>query len=100
MSSLLRHLGIFAAAALACFYVVVLWKGPQGIPAMLRVREEVIEMEQQNRVLKEQIERRKQHIKALENDPVERERAVREGTNLAKPDETTVFLPGETPTTK
>ncbi len=97
MSSLMRHLGFFAAAALACFYVIVLWKGPQGIPAMLRIRQEVIELEQQNRQIKEEIERRKQHIKSLESDPVERERAVREGTNLAKPDETTIFLSEEEP---
>lgn len=97
MPSLLRQLGFFAAAALACFYIVVLWKGPQGVPAMMKVRQEVLEMERQNRELKEEIERRNQRINALKNDPAERERAVREGTNLAKPDETTIFLSEEEP---
>lgn len=92
MSPLVRHLGFLAAAALACFYVIVLWKGPQGIPAMMQMRKDVLEQEAQNRKLRERLEHSKRRIRALENDPLEREKAVREGTNKQRPGETTIYL--------
>lgn len=95
MNSLLRNLGFLAAAALACFYVIVLLRGPQGIPAMLHIRQEVLEMEDGNRKLREEVERKKQYIKKLESDPAVRDREVRSGTNKQQPDETTIFLSEE-----
>jgi cell division protein FtsB len=59
---------------------------------MMQLRQEVIDLEQQNRRLQDEIEQRRQRVGRLQTDPAERERAVREATKKQKPGETTIFV--------
>ncbi|MBI5282155.1 MAG: hypothetical protein HY858_10770 [Candidatus Solibacter usitatus] len=97
MLALLRQLGYVAAAAVACFYVFIVLKGPNGLPVMMEKRQRIERMKQENDTLRMEIEKRRQAIEHLESSDEARERAIREHTHKAKGNETTIYLPeGET----
>jgi cell division protein FtsB len=95
MNTLLRQLGFVAAAAVTCFYVFLVLRGPNGIPAMLEKRQQIERMKQENEAMRQEIEKKKIIIDQLENSSEARERAVREHTRKAKQHETTIFLQDE-----
>ncbi|WP_321472749.1 hypothetical protein [uncultured Paludibaculum sp.] len=95
MFSLLRQLGFVAAAAVTCFYVFLVLRGPNGIPAMLEKRHQIERMKQENEQMRQEIERRKVTIDQLEHSSEARDRAVREHTRKAKQHETTIYLNDE-----
>ena len=100
MGRLLRQLGYVAAVAVACFYVFAALRGPNGIPHALEKREEMQLIEKENERLRLEIKEREEYLKKLKTDQETRERAIREHTNKQKPDETTIYLPDETPRKK
>ncbi len=93
MGFLLRQLGYLAAAAVACFYVFVVLKGPNGIPTMIEKRHQIERMKQTNDDLRLEIQRRKTAIDQLKNSSDARDRAVREQTRKARKDDVTIYLP-------
>jgi cell division protein FtsB len=67
---------------------------PRGMRSW-RERQHVIdEKERSNTVLVQQVERQKERIRRLANDPVEQELEIRRRLKLARPDEK-VFITGE-----
>jgi cell division protein FtsB len=92
MLALLRQLGYLAAVGVACFYVFVALKGPNGVPAMMEKKEQIERLKQQNDTLRQEIERRRKYIDHLENSDETRERAIREHTHKSKGNETTIYL--------
>lgn len=92
MSFLLRQLGFVAAAAVACFYVFIALKGPNGIPTMLEKRHQLERMRDENEALKREIQRRKDAIEQLQTSDEARKRAVREGTRQAQPGDVVIYL--------
>lgn len=92
MSFLLRQLGFVAATAVACFYLFIALKGPNGLPTMLEKRQQLERMREENDALKREIQRRKAVIDQLQSSDEARKRAVREGTRRAMPGEVTVYL--------
>lgn len=94
--TLLRQLAFIAGAACTCFYVFVVLRGPNGIPAMMEKRHQIERMKQENEQMRQEIEKHKVTIDQLQHSPDARDRAVREFTRKAKKHETTIYLPDET----
>lgn len=92
MSFLIRQLGFVAATAVACFYVFVALKGPNGIPTMLEKRQQLERMREENDSLRLEIQRRKVVIEQLQNSDEARKRAVREGTRKSMQGDVTIYL--------
>lgn len=95
VTSLLRQLGFIAAAGATCFYVFVVLRGPNGIPAMMEKRHQIERMKHENEQLRLEIDKHKDAIDQLQRSPEARDRAVREYTGKAKKHETTIYLPDE-----
>lgn len=93
MAFLIRQLGYLAAAAVACFYVFVALRGPNGIPTMLEKRQQLERMRQENDSLRREIDRRRIAIEQLQTSDDARKRAVREQTRKAMEGDVTVYLP-------
>ena len=93
MNALLRQLGYFAAAGVACFYVFVVLKGPNGIPTIQQKRDAIHQLEQRNDVLRQEITKLKDDIDRLDNSSEARDEAIRENTNKVRDRETVIYLP-------
>lgn len=98
MTPLLRQLGILAAFLMAGFYVLAIFAGPNGWPAMMQRREELHQIERQNDELRQQIQREDATIRELEEGGPARERVIREQTKKQKRSETTIYF--EEPSSK
>jgi len=83
-----------AAFLAVATYAFVTLHGPHGIPALLEQQRQIQEMEKRNAAEAQQIERIKEHIQRLDNNPAEQEREIRERYKLVHPGET-VFITGE-----
>lgn len=92
MSFLLRQLGFVAAAAVACFYVLIALKGPNGIPTVLEKRAQLERMREENDALRLEIQKRKIAIEQLQNSDEARKRAVRELTRKSMQGDVTIYL--------
>lgn len=74
---------VFLVAAYAFFTL----RGPKGIPALLEKQHQIQEMEKHNASLAQEIERKRERIKRLSDDPAEQELEIRKRLKLAHPDE-------------
>jgi cell division protein FtsB len=67
---------------------------PRGIRVWQEKQRHIDEMEKTNTVLVQQVERQKERIRRLTDDPAEQELEIRRRLKLARPDER-VFITGE-----
>ncbi len=88
-----RRKGRLFTAALAVGYVWIALRGPQGLGALLEKREEIRQLEEQNASLLRENERRRDHIRRLEDSRSEQEMEIRKQLKLLRPGETTFILP-------
>ncbi len=88
-----RRAGYAVALTLVLLYGVVALRGPQGIPALLDKRREIRQLEEQNAAMTAEIERRKERIQRLEQNPAEQEMEIRRHLKLLRPGETTFLIP-------
>jgi cell division protein FtsB len=85
----------FAVAFVAvASYAVVTLSGPHGIRALQEKQRLIQEMQKRNTVEAQKIERIKEHIKRLDDNPAEQELEIRERLKLVHPDEK-VFITGQ-----
>ncbi len=94
MGKLLRHLGFLTAFALAGVYVFAMFFGPNGWPAMMQKRGELLELEKSNDNLIRQIKDEGVTIDQLKQNGPARDRVIREKTKKQKRSETTIYLSG------
>jgi cell division protein FtsB len=92
MTKLLRQLGFLTAFVLAGFYVFALMAGPNGWPAMMQKRQELLDAERKNGDLKQQISREEATIRELREGGPARDRVIRDKTRKQKPRETTIYF--------
>lgn len=92
MGRLLRQLGFLAAFAMAGFYVLAMFAGPNGWPSMIERRGELNRIQRQNDDLKDQIQREDVDIRQLQEGGPARERVIREQTKKQKRSETTIYF--------
>ena len=90
---LLRILSVLGVALVASYAYIAL-RGPRGIPALLEKERQIRQMEQRNTGLAREIERQREHIKRLAENPAEQELEIRERLKLVHPGEK-IFITGE-----
>jgi cell division protein FtsB len=79
---------------LAAAYVVATLSGPRGIPSVLARQQQIQRLEERNAQLAREIERKREHIRRLQNDPSEQELEIRDRYKLVHPNDT-VFITGQ-----
>jgi cell division protein FtsB len=85
----------FAIAVLALgSYAVYAWRGPSGLRALADREARIQEMERSNAALAKEIERRREHIRRLNENPAEQELEIRDRLKLVHPNEK-VYITGE-----
>jgi cell division protein FtsB len=67
---------------------------PRGMRSWQEKQHSIDEKEKSNTILVQQVERQKERIRRLANDPMEQELEIRKRLKLARPDEK-VFITGE-----
>jgi cell division protein FtsB len=88
-----RRKGRLFTACLAVGYLWIALRGPQGLGALIEKREEIRQLEEQNATLARENERRRDHIRRLEDSHSEQEMEIRKQLKLLRPGETTFILP-------
>jgi len=96
-ASATRYAFAVAFLMLACYAYFAL-RGPKGVQALSDKQELIQRGEKRNADLARSIERQREHIKRLENNPAQQELEIRERLKLAHPNEK-IFIFGE-PATK
>jgi cell division protein FtsB len=91
-----RFTKYFLPLALAgvAVYAFVTLRGPRGIPGLLEKQRQIQELEKRNTESAKEIERMREHIKRLNDDPSEQEMEIRERLKLVHPGEK-VYITGE-----
>lgn len=97
MRGLFQRLAIITFFCLVAVGVAAHLRSPAGIPAALQKRDQIRLVEEQNRLLREEIERRKERVHRLETDQAYRDREIRQRYNLQKPNEQTIYLQSNPP---
>ncbi len=84
---------LYVIAILAAFaYAFYSLRGPEGVPAWLEKREELLRMEQQNTDLARTNEALRVRIQRLKESPAEQEMEIRKRLKLVRPDEKVYIL--------
>ncbi len=66
-------------------YAVATLRGPRGVHALFVKQAEIHDMETRNAALAREIERKREHIQRLTNNPAEQELEIRERLKLVNP---------------
>jgi cell division protein FtsB len=94
MKASLARFAYMAAVLLAGSYALVALRGPKGLPALYEKRAQIHELEQRNEILTKEIERKREHIRRLAENPAEQELEIRDRLKLVHPNEK-VYIIGE-----
>ena len=89
----LQGRGRLLAVIIVVLVVCVALRGPQGLEALLEKRKEIRQLEEQNAAAARENERRREHIRRLEDSTSEQEMEIRKQLKLQRPGETTFILP-------
>lgn len=92
-SPLVRVAYVVAFLAVAGYAFVTL-RGPRGISALVDKQHSIQQMERQNLLLHQEIERRRERINRLIGNPTEQELEIRERLKLVQPRDK-VYIIGE-----
>jgi cell division protein FtsB len=84
------------AALVTASYAFVTLRGPGGLHAITEKRAEIRELEKRNAALAQEIERKRDHIHRLTDNPAEQELEIRNRLKLVKPNEK-VYIIGAPP---
>jgi len=93
IAPLLRIVSVLGVVLLASYAYVTL-RGPRGIPALLEKQRQIEQLEQRNTALARDIERQREHIRRLAENPAQQELEIRERLKLVHPGEK-IFITGE-----
>lgn len=85
-SNPLRRAGLALGLLLGCVYVIVALLGPNGVPALLAERREVLRMQRANADLEKDRDALRLRVQQLKEDQQTQELAIR-GTGKAKANE-------------
>ena len=75
-------------------FITLLLPGPDGVAALMEKRAQIHQLEQRNIRLNQEIERKREHIKRLSDNPGEQELEIRERLKLVNPNDK-VYIIGE-----
>ena len=85
MKAPLAKLAYLMAFLMVVSYAVITLRGPHGINALMAKRREIQKMEDSNLRLHQEIERKREHIKRLAENPADQELEIRERLKLVNP---------------
>jgi len=94
MKALITRSAYLLAVLMLAAYAYVTLRGPRGVHALVEKQSMIREAEKVNADLAGEIERKREHIKRLENDPAQQELEIRERLKLARPNEK-IFIIGQ-----
>jgi cell division protein FtsB len=83
------------ALALVATYALMTLHGQRGLTGLSEKRAQIRELEKRNASLAQEIERKREHIRRLAENPAEQELEIRERLKLAHPNEK-IYILGET----
>ena len=75
------------AVLLVSTYAFFTLRGPQGLSAVAQKQAQIRELEKRNAALAQEIERKRAHIRRLNDNPAEQELEIRERLKLVRPNE-------------
>jgi cell division protein FtsB len=87
----IAYLAVLIAVLSYAFFTL---RGPHGIPALLERQRQIQDMQQRNAKLDREIERMRDHIKRLTDNPAQQELEIRDRLKLVKPGEK-VYVTGD-----
>ncbi|MBZ5624411.1 MAG: septum formation initiator family protein [Acidobacteriia bacterium] len=91
-ASVARYAYVVAFIVVASYALVTL-RGPKGVHALFAKQAQIREMEKRNADLDKEIERKREHIRRLSDNPADQELEIRERLKLVRPNEK-VFITG------
>jgi cell division protein FtsB len=87
MKGSLSRFAYAIAVLLVASYALVTLRGPTGLHSLAEKRVQIRELEKRNTELHQEIERKREHIQRLTNNPAEQELEIRERLKLVRPNE-------------
>ena len=87
MKTSFSRLAYAIAVLLVASYALITLRGPKGLHAIGEKRAEIRELEKRNQSLAQEIERKREHIRRLSDNPAEQELEIRERLKLVHPNE-------------
>ena len=87
MKASLPRFAYAIAVLLVASYAFFTLRGPKGLGALAERREQIRELEKRNEQLVKEIERKREHIRRLHDNPAEQELEIRERLKLVHPNE-------------
>lgn len=87
----IAYLAAFLAVLSYAFFTL---RGPHGIPALLERRRQIQDMQRRNAKLDREIERMRDHIQRLTDNPAQQDLEIRDRLKLVKPGEK-VYITGD-----
>ena len=94
MKAFQPRLAYIVAVLLVASYALFALSGPRGLHALAAKREQIRDLERRNEQLNMEIERKREHIRRLNDNPAEQDLEIRERLKLVKPNEK-VFIIGD-----
>jgi cell division protein FtsB len=94
MKTSFARLAYLVAFVLVTSYALFALCGPRGIAALIERQRQVHTLENRNAALAQEIERKRDRIKRLEDSPSEQEMEIRGRLKLVHPDEK-IFITGD-----
>jgi cell division protein FtsB len=95
MKSNLTRFACAIVFLLVATYAVVTLRGPKGVHALVEKQAQIQEMERRNAEMARDIERERERIKRLTDNPAEQDLEIRERLKLVHPGEK-VYITGPT----
>src|SRR4051812_5380575 len=92
MKASLSRFAYVIAFVLVASYAFVTLRGPKGLHALEEKRVQIRELEKRNAALAQEIERKREHIRRLNDNPAEQELEIRERLKLVHPNEKVYIL--------
>lgn len=86
-----RYIYVLAFLVVASYAIFTL-RGPTGIPGLIEKRRQIELLDKRNAALAQEIERKREHIQRLTNNPAEQELEIRQRLKLVRPDEKVYVL--------
>jgi cell division protein FtsB len=96
MKAPLARFAYAVAFLLVSTYAYLTLHGPHGLAALSEKRAQIRGLEKRNGALAQEIERKREHIRRLAENPAEQELEIRERLKLAHPNEK-IYIIGEPP---
>lgn len=87
MKAPLSRFAYAIALVLVATYAYLTLHGPHGLQALSQKRVQIRELEKRNASLAQEIERKREHIRRLAENPAEQELEIRERLKLVHPNE-------------